>query len=219
MTNTVLSHGPHRSGAHSFVAGVLLQLLAAIFALGFAVMLSACTPVQPVATFQTGGTVVSLVRSKKGDSYFIDVGTSMLLPLEGYTSARVESIWNMSQTTLAIISGGSGDCRLRYTAVVAFRQTARIYSIGDCGGAYNLAQDGDAISIRQTGIHNDRVWILRNGVLEGPIAQTAPSKRRRNSSPRGVEAAPQLVVPPVSKPVGAEVIPSPAAAPGPSEIE
>jgi hypothetical protein len=174
--------------------------------------LAACSAPHTIATFQTGDTTIALVQSTQDGGYAVSVGPHTSLPLGGYTSARVDSIWNMATTRLVAIIGADAGCKLRYTLVVAASDTASIRSIGDCGEAYSFARLGNALAIRQTDVRNPKVWTFVEGTREGLTVQIA---RPLAPSPRaalthlGESASGATSLPPVSAPVGDEVIPSP----------
>jgi hypothetical protein len=97
--------------------------------------------------------------------------------------------------------------------LVLVRKTdASSHVIGDCGEVYHIAQNDDGITIRQNDVHAPKIWTLKAGVLNGPVIQQA---RKAKAAPvravtrPGEEAAGALAPPPVSLPVGDDVIPSP----------
>jgi hypothetical protein len=178
--------------------------------------LTACSAPHTIATFRTGDATVSLVQSSRTGSYAVSVGPHSPLPLGGYTSARVDSIWNMADTRLVVISGADTGCKLRYALVVAASNTASLYSIGDCGETYSFARQGGALAIRQTDVRNPKVWTFSEGALEGPTVQVGrPSAPTRAALTHlGESASEATSLPAVSAPVGDEVIPSPVGSTG-----
>jgi hypothetical protein len=177
-----------------------------------AVVLTACATPRTLATFQTGDGTISLQQSAHGDNYSISIGPHPSLPLDGYASAHIESIWDMSSARLIVVSGASTDCRLRYTLVIAAGDTASLHSIGDCGDTYSFARDGNALDIRQTGVPSPKLWTFKDGALDGPTIQVARPSRpasRPTSSRPGENSSDATSPPAVSAPVGDEVIPSP----------
>ena len=180
-----------------------------------AVLLAACAAPHTLATFQTDKETISLERSTEGDKYSVTVGPGTSLPLDNYTSAHIDSIWNVANAHLVVISGTSVDCRMRYALIIATTDAANLHSIGECGDAYSFAQDGDALAIRQTGVQNPMIWTFRDGVLEGPTVEIAHKSRhhRHTALSHLIEPASDTPSPPeppaVSPPVGDEVIPRP----------
>jgi hypothetical protein len=180
-----------------------------------AVLLAACATPHTLATFRTGEETISLERSAEGGKYSVTVGPGTSLSLDNYTSAHIDSIWNIANAHLIVITGTSADCHMRYALVIAAADTARLHSIGECGDAYSFAQDGDAVAIRQTGVENSTIWTFRDGVLDGPTVEVAHISRHRRhaASPHLIEhasgAASSPEPPAVSPPVGDEVIPPP----------
>jgi hypothetical protein len=185
----------------------------AMFTLGcFAIVLAACATPRSIATFQTADAIISLRQSTLDDSYSVSVGQHPALPLDGYTSAYIDSIWNLSNARLIVIGGASADCKLRYTLVIAAGDAASLHSIGDCGDTYSFARYGNALAIRQTGVRDPKLWTFKDGMLDGPTVQIArPSgPRPRATSARGGDnVSDATALPAVSAPVGDEVIPSP----------
>ena len=122
-------------------------------------------------------------------SYSVSVAPHTSLPLDGYTSAHIDSIWNMSDARLIVIGGAGADCQLRYTLVIAASDTASLHSIGDCGDTYSFARYGNALAIRQTGVRDPKLWTFKDGMLDGPTIQIArPSGPRPTRSARRVRA-------------------------------
>ncbi|HUB49387.1 MAG TPA: hypothetical protein VMB73_30815 [Acetobacteraceae bacterium] len=145
------------------------------------------------------------------------VGPQTLLPLDDYTSVHIDSIWNQPAAALVVISGATGACPLRTTLVLLTRTDASTRVIGDCGDVYHLAQNDDGIIIRQDGVRAPKIWTLKDGVLDGPIvlqARKVKAAPARTAAHPGEEAAGALAPPPVSSPVGDDVIPSPIGHPG-----
>jgi hypothetical protein len=195
--------------------------LPAKFALGCAVVvLAACAGPRTIATFQTGDGTISLQQSTSDGGYSVSIAPRAPLPLEGYTSAHVDSIWTMSDARLIVIGGSGADCPSRYTLVIAANETASLHSIGDCGDTYSFARYGDILAIRQTGVRDPKLWIFKDGTLDGPTIQTArPSgpPRRAAAARPGDTVSDATSLPAVSAPVGDEVIPSPVGDSGSSD--
>jgi hypothetical protein len=191
----------------------------AIFAIGcIAVVLAACAAPSPMASFQTQEGTISLRHSIETGSYSVTIGPHTTLPLDGYTAARIDSILNLPRERLVVITGASTDCRLRYALVVARGDTGSLHSVGECGETYGFGQDGNTITIRQTGVRNPKVWTFKDDVLSGPTTQIARTSRSAPdpTSSRAAEGARDAASPPaVSAPIGDEVIPSPVGGPGP----
>jgi len=183
-------------------------------------LLSACSGTRTVAMFQTGKETISIeqaVGTGSHNLYAVRVGPQTLLPLEGYTSVHIDSIWNQSPTGLVVISGTTDACPLRTTLVLVTKIDASTHVIGDCGDVYHLAQNDGGITIRQEDVHATKIWTLKDGVLDGPVVQQARKVMAapfRTGAHLGEEAAGALAPPPVSHPVGDDVIPSPIGHPG-----
>src|SRR3954452_21610403 len=84
-----------------------------------AAVLSACASPRSIATFQAESGRISLQQSAHGESYSVSVGPHTSLPLEGYTAAHIDSIWDMSSARFILIRGAGADCQRRYTLVMA----------------------------------------------------------------------------------------------------
>lgn len=170
-----------------------------------------------VATFQTQDGTISLQQSTTGGAYSVSVGPRTSLPLDAYTSAHIDSIWNWPGKRLVVISGAGTDCRPRYTLVIAEGDAGSLHAIGECGDTLGFAQDGATVAIRQVGVRNPKIWTFRDGALSGPFTQTAARPSRPAAEPassRAIEGASDATSPPVvSAPVGDEVIPSPVVGP------
>jgi len=181
---------------------------------------SACAPLNtPMATFQSQDGTISLQQATNGGAYSVSIGPRTVLPLEGYTTAHIDSIWNWPGQRLVVITGAGADCRQRYTLVIADHDAGSLHAIGECGDSLGFTQDGGTLSIKQVGVRNPKIWVFRDGALNGPIIQTAsrPSRAAPEPAPRSAEAASDAIAPPVvSAPVGDEVIPSPVGRPGAS---
>jgi hypothetical protein len=193
----------------------------AIFAIGcIAVVLAACAAPRTMATFQTQDGTISLRQSVDGATYSVTVGPHTSLPLDGFTSAHVDSIWNLPGERLVLITGVVSDCRQRYTLVIAQSDAGSLHPVGECGDTYGFAQDANTITIRQTGVRNPKIWTFRDGALSGPTTQVVTRQPRPALEPapsRTAEEAREATSPPaVSAPIGDEVIPSPVSASGPS---
>jgi hypothetical protein len=194
--------------------------LASVIVGGVFLLLTACGGPNVVATFQAEGNVISIEQVSAAGShntYAVRVGSHPVLPLEGYTSVHVDSIWNQSATSLVMLSGATDACPSRYTVVLATKTDASAHVIGDCGEIYRLAENDDGLTIRQDDAHAPKIWTLKDGVLDGPIIQQARKVKAapaRTAVHSGEEAAGALAPPPVSQPVGDDVIPSPIGQPG-----
>ena len=186
----------------------------AIVAIGsITALLTACAAPRPIATFQTQDGTISLLQATNGGAYSVTLGPHTTLPLDGYASARIDSIWNMPRQRLVVITGAATDCRLRTTLVIAESDAGSLHTIGECGESYAFAQEGNTIAVRQIGVRNPKIWAFRDGVLSGPTIQAAARPSRpapEPASPRASEGAIEATSPPVvSAPVGDEVIPAP----------
>lgn len=184
------------------------------------ILLAGCATPRTIATFQTQDGTISLQRSADGATYSVTVGPRTSLPLDGYASAQIDSIWNMPRDRLVVITGAGKDCGVRTTLVVAQSDTGSLHPIGDCGDSYGFTQDGDTVSIRQIGAQSPKIWTFREGALNGPTTLVAarPSRAPPGATPsRAGEGVSDATLPPaVSAPVGDEVIPSPVGGSGSS---
>lgn len=181
-------------------------------------LLLACAHQDTVASFQTQTGAIALRLNQKGD-YFVEITPHTVLPLEGYTAAHFESIWEAPSATLVVIAGRHSDCPLRYSLVVTKADDTSITPIGDCGDTYNFTLGGGTFVIRQAGARNQRVWIFENGALHGPMPVTSHMPQRRpHAAPANPpnSAANPLLPPQISAPVGNEVIPPPVSRSGPN---
>jgi hypothetical protein len=176
-----------------------------------------------VATFQTQDGTISLQQSMAAGTYSVTLGPRMSLPLDGFTSAHIDSIWNMPRDRLVVITGAGKDCGLRTMLVTAQSGAGSLHPIGDCGDSYGFTQDGDVVAIRQTGVRNPKIWTFRDGALNGPTTLVAarPSKPPPDpASSRATEVTSGVRSPPaVSAPVGDEVIPLPVDGSGASRAK
>jgi hypothetical protein len=195
----------------------------AIFAIGcVGVVLAACAAPNTIATFQTQDGTISLRHSIDGGIYSVTIGPHTTLPLDGYTAAHIDSIWNLPRERLVLITGAGTDCRLRYALVVAQGDTGSLHSVGECGDTYGFMQDGSTITIRQTGVRNPKIWTFKDDLLSGPTTQIVRPSRPapEPTSSRAAEDARDATSPPaVSAPIGDEVIPSPVGGSGPLRPE
>jgi len=182
-----------------------------------AALLLGCTHQETVATFQTGTGAIALRLNQKG-GYFVEIAPHTVLPLEGYTAAHIESIWESPSARLVVIAGRRSDCPLRYSLVVMKADGASITPIGDCGEAYNFTLGDGIFVIRQTDARDRRVWVFENGALHGPMLVTnrAPEHRPHAAPANPPNSAANPLLPPqISAPVGNEVIPPPVSRSGP----
>jgi len=183
---------------------------------GAAALLLACTHQDTVATFQTRTGAIALRVNQKG-GYFVEIAPHTVLPLEGYTAAHIESIWESPSARLVVIAGSRSDCPLGYSLVVMKADGASITPIGDCGEAYNFTLGGSTFVIRQTDARDRRVWIFEDGALHGPMLVTnrVPQRRTHATSANPANSAENPLLPPqISVPVGNEVIPPPVSRSG-----
>jgi hypothetical protein len=190
-------------------------------ALGCIAVLAACVnQLTSVATFQTQDGTISLQQAANGGAFSVSIGPRTVLPLEAYTTAHVDSIWNLPGERLVVITGAGTDCRMRYTLVIAEHDGGSLHTIGECGDSLDFVQEGNTVAIRQVGVRNPKTWTVSNGSLSGPTVQTAvraPRPAPDATPPRSAEAASDATAPPVvSAPVGDEVIPAPVGSPAAS---
>jgi hypothetical protein len=187
----------------------LLTLFRVLILCGAAALLLACAHQDTVASFQTQTGAIALRLSQTG-GYFVEISPHTVLPLEGYTAAHIESIWEAPSARLVVIAGRRSDCPMSYSLVVMKTDGASVTPIGDCGDTYHFTLGGGAFVIRLAGTGDQRVWIFENGALRGPIPVTTRVLRRR---PHATLANPAsgadnpMLLPQISAPVGNEVIP------------
>jgi len=182
-----------------------------------AALLLGCTHQDTVATFQTRTGAIALRVNQKG-GYFVEIAPHTVLPLEGYTAAHIESIWESPSARLVVIAGSRSDCPLGYSLVVMKADGASVTPIGDCGETYNFTLGGSTFVIRQTDARDRRVWIFEDGALHGPMLVTnrVPQRRPHAASANPADSAENPLLPPqISAPVGNEVIPPPVGRSGP----
>lgn len=190
----------------------------ALLAIGWiGILLTACAQQDRVAAFQTQAGTISLQRSHGDGAFVVTVTPNTVLPLSGYTKARIESTWDATSGRLIVIAGASANCPLRYTLLVVTRSTASAVPIGECGETYNFSQEAGTFAAKQADAREAKVWIFRDGSLYGPIIQRARIVRstRREQPPRPADTpADPTSLPSISVPVGEEVVPTPVAPPG-----
>jgi len=183
-------------------------------------MLAACTNQGTVAAFLTGSQTIALQQERNGSGYYVSVSPKTKLPLDGYISATIASIWDTPSARLIVVTGASADCPHRYALIMATTSDASLQPIGECGEAYSFAQEGDEFAIRQSDARNGKSWIFKDGVLRGPIVQRSPVRKAKARSASTAEGSTNPMAPPsVSLPVGDEVIPSPVGRPGRTETK
>jgi hypothetical protein len=192
-----------------------------ILALGCVAVLAGCVnQFTSLATFQTQDGTISLQQAANGGAFSVSIGPRTVLPLDGYTTAHIDSIWNLPGERLVVITGAGTDCRMRYTLVIAGHDAGSLHTIGECGDSLDFGQEGNTLTVRQVGVRNPKVWTFSNGALSGPTVQTAarpPRPAAEAAPPRSVDAAADATAPPVvSAPVGDEVIPAPVGSPAAS---
>lgn len=175
-------------------------------------MLASCATPRTIATFQTESGTVSLRQSSGSGAYFVGVSPHTVLPLGGYVTARIESMWSTPHGNLAILSGSTTDCALHYSLIVMTTETAKLEPIGDCGGTYSFTQRDGVFAITQSDTRERKSWLFKDGLLQGPFIQplsvTRRPLRKKMERPNEQSADP-MALPSVSAPVGDEVIPTP----------
>ena len=176
--------------------------------------LGGCATDRTIARFQTGNQMISLEQSSKLDGFSVRVGAGDPMPLAGYTTAHIGSIWDLSRTRVAVITGATRACALRYTLLVLAGDKASLHPIGVCGETYSLMQEGQSLVIREDAPHARKVWTFRDGVLEGPLMLQIRKEKPSQARAAAGNAPDVLSPPPVSPPVGDEVIPSPVGGSG-----
>jgi hypothetical protein len=173
--------------------------------------MAACARQEAVAILQTQTGTISLLHLHDDGGFVVNVSPHTTLPLNGYTSARLESAWDTGSGRLIVIAGASKDCPNQYSLVVVTAAAANILPIGECGETYNFLQEGETIAIRQSNAREAKLWIFKDGSLHGPTIQHAhvvPSRHTAQVHPSDSVDSP-TALPSISTPVGDEVIPSP----------
>jgi hypothetical protein len=174
-------------------------------------LMAACARQEPIATLQTKTGTISLLHLRDGGGFVVNVSPHTVLPLSSYTSARIESTWDTASGRLIVIAGAGKNCPERHSLVVVTAAAAKIVPMGECGGTYNFLQGGETITIRQSNAREVKLWIFTHGSLHGPTlehAHTVPSRHVAQARPVDNANSPTMP-PPISTPVGDEVIPPP----------
>jgi hypothetical protein len=197
----ILPRGP----VWSSLAAVLLSLI------------SACAA--PVDWVGTRFGNVELIRSQNG-GYAVRSGKA-IQTLSEFSHAAVVGYWSMQDSSVLAIRAATPSCPEGVYALVtarADRITER--RLDTCGTAYRFAELRGALIA--TDDRGGSYWVLRDGTLSGPHREprrvrTAVAHRGWGSAP-GVSVNPDaeaqadvaaaLKPPPVSAPVGNDVIPS-----------
>ncbi len=177
-------------------------------------LLAACQHWEPVAAVQTTEGTISLQRVGRTGGFVLTASPHTVLPLSGYTSARLEGTWDTTSGRLVVISGTSTDCSLRYTLAVIAAATVSVVPIGECGETYSFVQNNEMFLIRQSNTRNVKFWTFTKGSLRGPMMQRVRALRpaRHAEQPHRTEgSADPILPPPISAPVGDEVVPPPVA--------
>ncbi len=196
----ILPRGPRRSR----LAVVVLSLI------------SACTA--PMDWVGTRFGNVELVRSQNG-GYAVRSGKE-IQTLTGFSNATVVGYWSMDHSSVLAIRAATPGCpEGAYTLVTAKADRITEARLDTCGAAYRFAELRGALIA--TDDRAERYWVLRDGTLSGPHPEprqvrTAVGHRGWGSAPgfsvnpdadAQADVAAALKPPPVSAPVGNDVIP------------
>jgi hypothetical protein len=211
-------------------------------------MLAGCAMSDTKGLIQMPGSRIALQQLPNAAGYEVVVGDGTRLPLPAQLDARIEAMWTVGATRLAVIDGpqrGEREgqpCVSRPLLLLAREGHASIRALGRCGDRFSYTWSGEQWSARQTNARDPMLWSFRDGTLYGPVAQSVLNRRGRApaaAQERAVEApaaepaardgTPQAMPgegmrdpaapPPVSRPVGEDVIPPPVGGgplPGPS---
>ena len=192
-----------------------------------------------IAVLQTAS--LSADNKTAGTEIAIQVGRAMPLPLRGHISARIEAVWVVGNHRLALISGATADCPHQETLLIAQEETGQLRPLGKCEDRYAATLAGESwsarlITGRLTMPRDPTAWIFQNGSISGGAQPTLGTRRRpsqaerpseaergpdaerephlaapeTSASPQAAPAAP--APPPISRPVGDDVVPPPIGA-------
>jgi len=133
---------------------------------------------------------------------------------------------------------GGPACPSRPHLLLAKENQASIRPLGKCDDRFSYAWQGEQLTIRQLNARDPMIWTFRDGSLSGPVTQSSLTRRGRpGSAPPAQDRPPEggggegggagrdgatpdvipreqgmrdpVAPPPVSRPVGEDVIPPP----------
>lgn len=182
-------------------------------------LLSACAKPTPSAGTRFGN--VEFIRAPDG-SYVVRYGGEART-LYGFADAQVVGYWTMRDGSVLAIQGVTPDCPDRaYELVVVRADGISERRIDSCRATYRFAEVQDALVATAT--VGGRHWVYQHGRLSGPERESGPrgGGRAAPGSPADVAqdspvaaspgsfapVAAALKPPPVSVPVGDNVIPA-----------
>jgi hypothetical protein len=168
-------------------------------------VVTACTGPRVVSRFDTRSTTIELQELPGNKGYSLQVEKASV-PLPSYRTINVDGAWQIQNHSLILIRGSTVECPLSYLLVSASGGQASTTRLGACGTPYTFELSDNRLVARSGSGRNPVTWIFQNGSLTGPFSATPSSPKRRPSLRHGAgHGSPAL--PPVSKPVGDEVIP------------
>jgi hypothetical protein len=212
---------------------------AALFSLILPAALAGCggvPAVKDVVQLSAPRVAVLQTTDAHGDSstLAIQLGDTPPLPLRGYAAARIEAAWIVGNHRLILLAGSTRECPRQETLLVAQGDRGQLRPLGNCQDrfAYNIA-DGQW-SARQLNVRDPANFTFKDGNLTGPVLQSAMNVRRGRPTQPDRPAEPALPAeagvqpadaqrdspvprnpvetPPVSRPVGDDVVPPPVGA-------
>ncbi len=204
---------------------------ARVLALSMAGFLAACaTPVLQDGA-QLGGARIAILTpgdsAADGAEAVIQLGDAKTLPLTGHVTARIEAAWAIGAHRLVLLSGATRTCPRQESLLTTRAEAGQWRVLGKCQDRFATSLSGEQWSARQINARDPINWVFRDGVLSGPLAQSAlhgrrnrataverPAESERPADPaREPSSMPDPVsTPPVSRPVGDDVVPAPVGA-------
>lgn len=189
--------------------------------LGALALLAGCAVPEVKGLVHMPGTRIAVQALPEGGGHEVVVGESLRLALAEHRAARIEGVWAVGAHRLAVIDGATAACPARPYLVVAREAEGSLRPLGRCGDKFAFNWSAEQFTARQVNARDPMVWSFRDGVLSGPVAQSVLNRRGRPAvperpaeagEPNGREVTPQrdpIAVPPISRPVGEDVIPPP----------
>lgn len=196
---------------------------------GVAFLLAGCATPEVKDIVQLGAPHIELLLAPR-ESFALRVGKAPALPMTDYTSVRVEGAWVVGAHRLVLLQGATKQCRQLQTLVTVTEDTtaaqpASARPLGGCEERFTITWTGEQLTARQIGARDPALWSFRNGTLNGPVPlSTLIGRRGRGATALGAGSSnsgsgpmidapdmvpPPPIVPPVSRPVGEDVIPPP----------
>lgn len=200
-------------------------------------MLAGCAMPDTKGLIQMPGSRIAVRQLPDAAGYEVVVGETTKLPLPGQLDAHIDGMWTVGASRLVVIDGpqkgeaAGKPCAARPLLLVARENQASVRALGKCEDRFAYGWTGDQWTARQVHARDPMVWSFRDGVLSGPVAQSLLNRRGRAAAPtperatevpavepvarEGASPGPAeggrdpAVPPPVSRPVGEDVIPPP----------